>query len=78
MPPFLTLNIVLCFDPAKNAIQGGAPEGSDTSRSLEIGRGCVGVVYITAWEFEGNIRPTNWGQWEIGEKEGKQYSGRRR
>ena len=31
------------FDPAKNAIQGGAPEGSDTSRSLEIGRGCVGV-----------------------------------
>ena len=19
-------------------------------------------VYITAWEFEGNIRPTNWGQ----------------
>ena len=35
-------------------------------------------VYITAWEFEGNIRPTNWGQWEIGEKEGKQHSGRRR
>ena len=35
-------------------------------------------VYITAWEFEGNIRPTNWGQWEIGEKEGKQYSGRRK
>ena len=35
-------------------------------------------VYITAWEFEGNIRPTNWGQLEIGEKEGKQYSGRRR
>ena len=31
------------FDPAKNVIQGGAPEGSDTSRSLEIGRGCVGV-----------------------------------
>ena len=31
------------FDPAKNAIQGGAPEGSDTSRSLEIGRGCAGV-----------------------------------
>ena len=28
-------------------------------------------VYITAWEFEGNIRPTNWGQLEIGEKEGK-------
>ena len=22
-------------------------------------------VYITAWEFEGNIRPTNWGQLEI-------------
>ena len=36
------------------------------------------LVYITAWELEGNIRPTNWGQWEIGEKEGKQYSGRRR
>ena len=35
-------------------------------------------VYITAWEFEGNIRPTNWGQLEIGEKEGKQYSGRRK
>ena len=35
-------------------------------------------VYITAWEFEGNIRPTNRGQLEIGEKEGKQYSGRRR
>ena len=35
-------------------------------------------VYITAWEFEGNIRPTNWGQLEIGEKEGKKYSGRRR
>ena len=35
-------------------------------------------VYSTAWEFEGNIRPTNWGQLEIGEKEGKQYSGRRR
>ena len=34
--------------------------------------------YITAWEFEGNIRPTNWGQLEMGEKEGKQYSGRRR
>ena len=68
------------FDPAKNAIQGGAPEGSDTSRSLEIGRGCAGVegVYITALEFEGNIRPTNWRQLEIGEKEGKQYSGRRR
>ena len=31
------------FDPAKNAIQGGTPEGSDTSRWLEIGRGCVGV-----------------------------------
>ena len=31
------------FDPAKNAIQGGAPEGSDTSRSLEIGRSCAGV-----------------------------------
>ena len=35
-------------------------------------------VYITAWEFEGNIRPTNWRQWEIGEKEGKQHSGRRK
>ena len=34
--------------------------------------------YITAWGFEYNIRPTNWGQLEIGEKEGKQYSGRRR
>ena len=31
------------FDPAKNAIQGGAPEGSDTSLSLEIGRGCAGI-----------------------------------
>ena len=35
-------------------------------------------IYITAWEFEGNIRRTNWGQLEIGEKEGKLYSGRRR
>ena len=31
------------FDPAKTAIQGGALEGSDTSWSLEIGRGCAGV-----------------------------------
>ena len=30
-------------DPAKNAIQGNAPEGSDTSRSLDIGRRCGGV-----------------------------------
>ena len=38
-------------------------------------------VHITAWEFEGNIRPTSWVQRarrRTGEKEGKQYSWRRR
>ena len=67
------------FDPAKNAIKGGAPEVTHPGRwkSEEVAQ-ALRRVYITTWEFEGNIRPTNWGQLEIGEKEGKQYSGRRR
>ena len=75
--------ILLCFDlltrpkipfkvvHRKEVTHPGRWKSEEVAQALRC-------VYITAWAFEGNIRPTNWGQLEIGEKEGKQYSRRRR
>ena len=44
------LSIVLCFDPAKNAIQGDAPEGSDTFQWPVIKRDRVGGLRLIIWD----------------------------
>ena len=45
--------------------------GSNTSQSPEIGKIAEAYrrVFISAWEFEGNIRPTNWTEGSSEEKD---------
>ena len=48
--PSLPSHTVLCFDPAKNAIQGDAPEGSNTFQWPVIERDRMGGLRLIIWD----------------------------
>ena len=51
---------ILTFDPAKHAIPKTAEVTHPGRQISEEIAGAWRRVHISVWEFEGNIRPTNW------------------